>query len=149
MKTKIYNLYTADWESGSSYEFTHPEDRSEKFEADCTFLLRKYTPELLSKGGGQFYMQPQPGEKKYNTWCGVNGLIEIVAEKLPELGYIKHEDTFQTIDFGIFGSGIIEKYEEEGNIIELLGPELSKTVFNHNKKVQRGCDRKRNKYNNE
>jgi hypothetical protein len=147
MKTKIYDLYSTDWQGISSYEFTHPEDRTEQFETDCITTARKYIPELLSRGG-RFFTH-EPGKKVYNTWCGIDGIIEIVAEKLNELGYIKLGDTIERTSFGMFGSDIIEeeKRGDDGNIVKLLGPELSKLIFNHNKKVEKSCNRSFKKYN--
>ena len=136
MKPKIYNLYYSWYEEYSRNEFTHPQNKLlAEFQEDCQDLLLKYAPDFI-KNGGEY------NDRKYQGWIGASDFINLIASKLPELGYVNLQDTFEEVSFGVFGSNILRKSEGDEEIVKLLGEDLTKSTFEHNKRVRDRLNRR-------
>jgi hypothetical protein len=128
-KPKLYSLWFSDYESSSSWDFTHPNRKSvTTFKKDCQLVLRAFLDEYVNG---------------YESFIGAYELITLIADNLHTRGYIPLTDIFETILVGFGGTPIIRdnNFNDGTNEIrELLGPELLKNVYKHNEKIEKSIE---------
>lgn len=125
-KPKIYELWHGDYDGNSSWQFTHPNNKLKtEFEQDCQDVLREFSPTYI---------------KNFKSWIGTLGLLRVIADNLKTRGYVPFDETFETIGFGMGGSCIIEKKDEQHgeneDILKLLGDELKEKVYQKNEEIE-------------
>lgn len=117
---KLFELYWIWYEEHSYWLFTHPNKTKKQFEADVKMLLREYGNDYL---------------KEEDSWAGARGWIELIAEKLPVIGYTKIEPE----STGFFGGYILRKDDDGKEWEKIVGKELMEKAIKHNKKVEKSC----------
>ena len=129
---KLFELYWSWYEDYESYLFVHPDKSKtqEDFERDARSLYRHAALELLKTELG---------------YIGLNNVTEEVAERLPELGYVKVEP----VRFGSFGGYILKnndrlKEDESETAIELIGMDAFLSVSEHNLDIENSIRERRN-----
>jgi hypothetical protein len=127
----VFELSWSDWEQHDYYLFVHtnPNKTQAEFKADVRSLLVAH---------GEVYLQSE------QSFAGANEWIKFIAEKMPELGYIR----IHTIAENYQGSMIISKrhdeYSNEGKIWrEVVGKELYQKALAHNRKILKELNKSR------
>lgn len=136
---KIFHL-EADWygEAMTSYSFLHPDENKTElqFKEDVKAILELYAEEV-------FNPKVFKDGSKHKRFIGTPEFVEVVASHMNELGYKFPENIY----YPFWGSNILkplgepEDISDDGNemdrgFIELLGPEISKRVFDNNEEIE-------------
>lgn len=131
MKQKIYSISHYDFDEYSCYEFTHPNNKLEmEFEQDVADLIKKHLPLVIPT------RKEKPLDFGKYTYIGNGTIVKLIASKLPELGYIKRDDSFKTIDVCLHGSSIIDKKSEAKRLLRYCGTEIIESIIEYNKEIR-------------
>jgi hypothetical protein len=129
-KEKIYELSYGWYEENITYSFTHANNKLQaEFEQDCYDIIHKYIDEHIEKGGAV-------QDRDFKSWIGHDTIIQMAAEKLPELGYVPFSDTFTIIPFTLCGSTIIDEDGDGTEIVKIIGEENLQKIITYNKALE-------------
>lgn len=140
MKLKVYMLSHSDFDDYSCYEFIHPNNKMQsEFDQDVSGLIKKHLPLIFSENN-----KNEVSFSKYN-YIGNNTIAELVASKLPELGYINRDEVFETLEISFIGSSIIDRKSEAKRLSNYCNVETIERIIEHNKKITKTIYNRLNK----
>ena len=114
---KLFELGWGWYEDWSYHLFIHFGKTQDDFKQDVKSLLVKY---------GKDYLASE------QNWASVNGWVDFIAEKMPELGY----QPIEPIRESFWDSYIIGNEDGDKAWGEVVGEELLQEAITHNNKIR-------------